>query len=82
MDTYLFILMLSSVCYYENLIKLLKYLVYRTTTKFSGLKSISSKIFFYFSNIICFQVSLYNYKGKLSSFFVNKIFIELRFKDV
>ena len=65
-----------------NLIKFLKSGEYRT--KFSRLKSISSIEDYYSltSVIYLFQVSLYNYKGKLSSFIVKKMFIEIVFKEV
>ena len=59
-----------------------------TTTKFSRLKSISSIDFlvllvsFYFIVICLFLVFLYNYTGKLSSFIVKKMFIEIGYKEV
>ena len=55
-----------------------------TTMKFSRLKSISSidflvfLVLFYFIVIYLFSVSLYNYKGKLSSFIEKKMFIQMR----
>ena len=57
-------------------------------TKYSRWKSISSigilvfLVFFYFIVIYLFSVSLYNYKGKLSSFIVKKMFIEIGFREV
>ena len=64
---------------YVNLIKLLKYGNIETTTKFSRLKSIYSKAL---KQFICFQESLYSYKGNLSPFIVKKMFIEIEFKHV
>ena len=54
-----------------------------TTTKFSGLKSISSiEDDCSFTVVISlFEVFLYNCKGKLSSFIV-KMFIEIGFEEV
>ena len=61
-----------------------------TATKFSRLNSISSIednyafiIYNYaFTSVIFFQVSLKNEKGKLSSFIVKKMSIEIGFKEV
>ena len=57
-----------------------------TTSKFYRLKSISSKVLkiivLLLWQLICFQESLYNYKGKISSFIVKKIFIDIEFKEV
>ena len=47
-----------------------------TTIKFSRLKSISSiEDNYFFTLVIYFQVSLYNYKRKLSSFIAQKMLI-------
>ena len=60
----------------------------KTTTKFFRLKSVSSigflefLVFIYFIVIYLFPVSYHSYKGKLSSFIVKKMFIEIVFKEV
>ena len=52
-----------------------------TRTTFSRLNSISRTEDCLFTLVIyLFSVSLYIYKGKLSSFIVKKIFIEIGFK--
>ena len=52
--------------------------------KLSTLKSISSTADNYSFTLVifCFQVSFYNYKGKLSSLDVKRMFIEIGFKEV
>ena len=54
----------------------------KTMTKFSRSKSISTiELFFYFIVIDLFSAS-FNYKGKLLSFIVKKIFLKIGFKEV
>ena len=54
-----------------------------TKMKFSRLKSIFSiENNYSFTSVIFFQVPLYNYKVKLSSFIVKKKPIEIVFKEV
>ena len=63
--------------------KIVKYWNIETTTKFSRLEGISGiEDNYSFTLVIFFLVSLYNYKGKLSSFIVKKKSIEIGFKEV